>query len=561
MLSPVLIPHPTSRWGKPSRGLDLSIVRNIVKTNYYRDSLQLLRLSEEAKKIAGVRDAAVVMATSTNKEILSKLNLLTSEGLSATPNDLIIAVFADSQHAIDHGIQQIEASLTRAPSGSKNHFQTIDAALQSFSGVNLAIVSVPGEHAKEIVMMLLRKDINVHLFSNHVSIEDELEMKQFAKSNGLLVMGPGAGTSIIAGKAVAFANVVRRGNVGIVAAAGTGLQEVSVLLDDGGLGVSQALGTGGGDVKDQIGAISTLQAIEALEKDVSTDIIVIVSKPPDPVVKDRIVNYVAQSTSKPVVTCFLGADPSANLPTIESRVSLTRTLHAAALETMRRSSVHTNRNSISMAPTQLFELTREISGKLNAKQRYVRGLYTGGTLAYEAIIILNHMIGNVYSNAPLKTNLKLPDSCQSLKDSILDLGEGEFTLGRAHPMIDPTVRQLRLIEEAKDPEVSVIMLDVMLGYGSHSDPAGAMCDSISKAQVIAKNDGRELPILAHVCGTEQDPQHRSDQIAKLRNVDAIMFPTNALMATAGALISRRDSISLTSLAELYKLFLDTSKGK
>jgi FdrA protein len=411
-------------------------------------------------------------------------------------------------------------------------------------------------------MILLEKDIHVHLFSDHVSVEDELEMKRFAKSKGLLVMGPGAGTSIIAGKAVAFANVVRRGNVGIVAAAGTGLQEVSVLLDDGGLGVSQALGTGGGDMKDQIGGITTLQAIEALEKDVSTDIIVVVSKPPDLAVRERILNYLNQSTSKPIVACFLGADPYANATVMtKSRISLTRTLHGAAVESLRRNSPQGNFDAISMPPSQLLKIAHEISTKLNSRQKYVRGLYTGGTLAYEALIILASMIGGVYSNTPLNSNFKLPNSSQSLKNSIVDLGEEQFTLGRAHPMIDPTVRQLRLVEEAKDPEVSAIMLDIMLGYGSHSDPAGAMSESISKARAIAHNDSRSLPILAHVCGTEQDPQRRSDQIRKLQSMGATVFPTNALMVAASALISRRDSVASTSLSDIYKQFFNTPSMK
>ncbi len=536
----------------------MAIVRNVVKTNYYRDSLQLLHLSEEAKKIEGVKDAAVVMATSTNKEILSKLKLLTNEGLSASSTDLIIAVLADSESAIDHGINRIDASLTQPPT-SKARFHTIEAALQSMPDANLAIVSIPGEHARRIVTSLLEKGLNVQLFSDHVSQEDEFELKNLAKSKGLLVMGPGAGTSIIAGKAIAFANVVRKGNVGIVAAAGTGLQEVSVLVNEGGLGVSQALGTGGGDVKDQIGGITTLQAIEALERDTSTSIIVIVSKPPDPTVKKKILDYATQSTSKPVVTCFLGAEWSPNIVN-GTRIYSTRTLHAAVLETLKHASSPAIFDSISMLPNELFAIVDEVRKGLKARQRYVRGLYTGGTLAYEALVILNQLVGSVYSNAPLNSSFKLRNSSESFKDSVLDLGEEEFTLGRAHPMIDPTVRQLRLIEEARDPEVAVIIMDIMLGYGSHVDPAGAICDAISQAQMIAKNDHRVLPILAHVCGTDHDPQRRSDQIARLQKVGVRTFSTNALMVAASALISRRD-ITLATLNEFYKQFLDTSHGK
>ena len=192
---------------------------------------------------------------------------------------------------------------------------------------------------------------------------------------------------------------------------------------------------------------------------------------------------------------------------------------------------------------------------MGEKQKYVRGLYTGGTFAYEALVILGRMIGDVYSNAPLDSKLKLADSYQSMRDSIVDLGEEEFTVGRAHPMIDPTIRKMRLVEEAKDPEVAVIIMDFMLGYGSHSDPAGAMLGAVSEAKKIAEKDGRALPILAHVCGTEQDPQPLSEQVAKLRNAGIEVFPTNALMAIASALISRKGKISDSTMQDVYGTFL------
>lgn len=192
---------------------------------------------------------------------------------------------------------------------------------------------------------------------------------------------------------------------------------------------------------------------------------------------------------------------------------------------------------------------------LSKQQQYVRGLYTGGTLAYETLILLGRMIGDVYSNAPLDPRLRLPDSSQSLKDSIIDLGEEEFTAGRAHPMIDPTIRKMRLVQEAKDPEIAVILMDVMLGYGSHSDPAGAMLSAIADAKRMAQLDGRTLPILAHVCGTEQDPQPLSEQEEKLRKAGVHLFKTNAIMAIAAAMIAKRESLKDGVLHEIYSEFL------
>jgi succinyl-CoA synthetase alpha subunit len=536
----------------------LSKVSNIVKKNFHRDSVQLLHLSEEAKKIEGIKDAAVVMGTTTNKEILQKLNLLTDEGRAALESDMILAVMADSQPAIDEAMKQIEEMVLKPPAAKGRSFYSVNAALQAIPDANLAIVSIPGEHAREVVLKLLDKGLNVHLFSDHVPAEHELELKQHARERGLLVMGPGAGSSIIRGKAFAFANVVKKGKIGVVAAAGTGLQEVTVLLSEAGLGVSEALGTGGGDVKSKIGGITTLQSLDALEQDPATSTVLVVSKPPDADVKRIILDHIANKTKKQYVTCFVGPESYAVPATVRGRVKATKTLHAAVVEAIR--AAEPNRHTeitkrFSIPQSELSALASKISKGLSEKQRYVRGLYTGGTFAYEALVILGRMIGDVYSNAPIDPRMKLADSYKSNKDSIVDLGEEEFTVGRAHPMIDPTIRRMRLVEEAKDPEVAVIMMDFMLGYGSHSDPAGAMLSAISEAKKIAEKDGRVLPILAHVCGTEQDPQPLSEQIAKLRNAGVEVFPTNALMAIASALISRKRKISSSIMEDVYGTFL------
>ena len=536
----------------------MSKVSNVVKKNFHRDSVRLLHLSEEAKKIDGIKDAAVVMGTTTNKEILEKLSLLTDEGRAALESDMILAVMADSQSAIDEGMKKIEEMVLKPPSPKGRSFYSVDAALQAVPDANLAIVSIPGEHAREIVLKLLDKGLSVHLFSDHVPPEHELELKQYARDRGLLVMGPGAGTSIIGGKAIAFANVVKKGKIGVVAAAGTGLQEVTVLLSEAGLGVSEALGTGGGDVKAKIGGITTLQSIDALERDPATSTVLVVSKPPDADVKKRILDHLASKTKKQYVTCFVGTESYVVPANARARIKATKTLHAAVMEAIRvtEPSRHTEiSKKFSMSQNELLALASKISKGLSEKQKYVRGLYTGGTFAYEALVILGRMIGDVYSNAPLDHKLKLLDSYRSMKDSIVDLGEEEFTVGRAHPMIDPTIRKMRLVDEAKDPEVAVIVMDFMLGYGSHSDPAGAMLSAVSESKKIAEKDGRALPILAHVCGTEQDPQPLSEQVAKLRNAGIEVFPTNALMAIASALVSRKGKISDSTMEDVYGSYL------
>ena len=530
-------------------------VRNLVRRNFHRDSVQLLQLSELAKKIDGVTDAAVVMGTSTNKEILNKLGLLTEDGRSATESDMILAVSAESSTLIERGLTQIQEMVLKPPTSKGQRYYSVDAALQALPDANLAIISIPGEYARDVVLRVLNKGLNVHLFSDHVPPDHELELKQYASERGLFVMGPGAGTALLNGTAIGFANVVRRGKVGIVAAAGTGLQEVSVLLSEAGVGVSAGLGTGGGDVKDKIGGIMMLQSIDALEKDSASELIVLVSKPPDQKVKAKILEHIASHTKKRYVTCFLGGETYELPKPSRNRVKGTKTLHAAVLEAIR-----TIEGTSQVGAAKLFEIppidliarADRIARDLKPNQKYLRGLYTGGTLAYETLLILDRMLGLVYSNAPLDSRPKLSDSNLSVEDSIVDMGEEEFTAGRAHPMIDPTVRQLRLVEEARDREVAVIMMDVMLGYGSHPDPAGAMLGAITEARKIAKSDGRSLPILAHVCGTEQDPQPLSQQVKKLDGVGVHVFPTNTMMAIAGALIARRGTVSQAVLEEIYK---------
>ena len=536
----------------------LATARNIVKRNLHRDSVQLLRLSEEARKIQGVKDAALVMGTQTNKEILAKLGLLTEEGKAASASDMLLAVRTDSEQEADRCLREVEQMVLKPPVTKGRSYYSLEAAVRAMPEANLAIVSIPGEYARDEVLRALESGMNVLLFSDHVTPEVELELKQLAKSKGLLVMGPGAGTSFIGGKALGFGNVLRRGRIGIIAAAGTGLQEVSVLLSEAGLGVSAGLGTGGGDVKNKIGGITILQCIDALERDPETDVVVIVSKPPDSDVRSRVLHHIASNTRKRFVTCFLGQDNYEIPPAMHSRVRGTKTLHAAFFEAAQAPADHIQTqilNRFTFSPDELVSIANKAAERLTRTQKYIRGLYTGGTLGYETLVILGHLVGKVYSNTPLEPELKLVDSYRSLKDSIVDLGEEEFTAGRAHPMIDPTIRRMRLIEEAKDPEVAVILMDIMLGYGSHPDPAGAMLGAIEEARKLAEAGGRTIPIFAHVCGTENDPQPRSEQEAKLKHAGAYLFPTNALMAVAGALVSRRGSVSKYSLDEVYSNYL------
>ncbi len=532
-------------------------VKNVVKKNFYRDSLQLLHLSEQAKKIEGVMDAAVIMGTKTNKEILEKLGLLVEEGKIAGESDMVIAVSASTEEIINKAVETIEKMLTKPPKAGQ-YFYSLETALEALPDANLAIVSVPGEYAKEITLKLLDRGIHVHLFSDHVPIEDELEIKEYAKERGLLVMGAAAGTSIINNKAIAFANVVNKGPIGIVAAAGTGLQEVSVLITVAGSGVSQGIGIGGGDVKKKVGGIMALESIKALEKDTETKVVTLVAKPPDPEVQKKILDYITYNTKKKYVTCFMGGKVFEVPNQLKERLVQTRTLHAAALESVRlldEKLFKEAEKKISIPAEELLRKSEKLYSQFEEKQKYIRGLFTGGTLTYESLIILKETLGDIYSNAPLEPRLGLKNPYKSFQHTVVDLGEEEFTIGRAHPMIDPTIRNLRLIEEAKDPEVAVILLDFVLGYGSHSDPAEAHTEAIRKAKETAEKNGRYLAILAHVCGTDRDPQNLSLQTKKLESLGVTVLPTNALMAILASAVASKGRMKEDTLERTYESFL------
>ncbi len=530
-------------------------VRNVVKKNFFRDSVQLLHLSEEAKKLPGVIDAAVVMGTELNKELLEKQGLLTREGREAGENDMIIAVKTEDSADIEEIISKIEEMLT-APTAAETYYYSIESAIEHLPGANLALVSVPGQYAKEVVKPFLERGIHVHLFSDHVPLEDEIELKRFAAERGLLVMGPEAGTSIINGVAVAFANVVNRGPIGIVAAAGTGLQEVSVLISRAGSGITHGIGVGGRDVKSAVGGIMTLLSMRAFEADPDTQVITIVSKPPSPDVQDKIINFIANEGKKKYVTCFIGGKDYEIPPVAKGRLVQTRTLHAAALEAVRMISEDLYKEAVKkvfLPPEEVVKIAEAETSKLSEGQKYLRGLFTGGTLTYESLVIFQELLGDVWSNTPLNKDYQLPDPWKSKENSVVDLGEEEFTAGRAHPMIDPTIRVQRIVEEAKDPEVAVLMLDMVIGYGSHPDPAGAHLDAIRKAKEIAKEGGRHLVVLAHVLGTDEDPQNAAEQERKLREAGVIVLPTNALMALTAAMIvtGRTDEALVKSFYEKF----------
>lgn len=110
---------------------------------------------------------------------------------------------------------------------------------------------------------------------------------------------------------------------------------------------------------------------------------------------------------------------------------------------------------------------------------------------------------------------------------ILDLGDDEYTAGKPHPMIDPTVRANRIAAAGSDPNVGTILMDVVLCHGATADPATPVAAAVTTARAAATADGRELTFIGSVCGTDGDPQGLTRQREILQTAGIALCPTNA----------------------------------
>jgi FdrA protein len=484
------------------------VIASDVRKGRWADSAKLLAAARAAEAIDGVEQAACFMATSANLAEARELGLWDDATDGASPDDLVIVVRGD---AAEDGLRAAAAVLDASSGGGGAGPVEVVPRNIARVAADIALISVPGEYAALESHKALSAGMDVMLFSDGVTIEDEAVLKRRARELGRLVMGPGCGTAIIDGVGLAFANVVRRGPVGVVAAGGTGAQEVTVLLDRFGTGVSACYGTGGRDLYEDVGAITMLDAIERLVADPDTDVILCVSKPPAPSVAEQVLAALA-ATSKPAAVCFVGASGLE----VPDGVSLVATLEEAAVVAARFVGA--------AAETAANPAVDWVQPGL------VRGLYSGGTLCSEAAAILADRLPRVESNAAAGNAVKLAPGETPTTHACLDLGEEEYTRGRPHPMIDPLARAGLLAEVATDPGISVILLDVVLGYGSHHDPAGALLPAIADA--LGRSD--RLAVVAHVCGTESDPQVLSRQEAALAEAGVRLAPTNAYAARLAA---------------------------
>ncbi|WP_240840059.1 acyl-CoA synthetase FdrA [Acidaminobacter sp. JC074] len=496
------------------------MIKYDIRKNAYYDSVTLMLISKEVKNIEGVTEALVGMGTDLNKELTVNLKLNNDDLDKISVNDFYIAAEVDSDETMQAVIDKVNELLSKkkAESGSVYQPVSLKMALEMKDDLNLAIVSIPGKYAEEEVHKLLDNDLHVMLFSDNVSIEAEVALKKKAVGKGLLMMGPDCGTAIINGVPLAFANVVKRGGIGIVGASGTGTQEVTCLIDQLGAGVSQVIGTGGRDLKSQVGGLMMIQAMKALMDDPMTEVITLISKPPAPQVAAQILEMVKE-TDKPVVVDFIGGDQKAILYAGAYPCS---TLEEAARKSVALLRKEGAEDFIGF-DTHENEIGNWIEKGLNDlsdKQVNLRGLYTGGTLADEAMKILG---GKIYSNIPLIEAYRLEDLNDLKGHVVLDLGEDQFTVGRPHPMIDPSTRNDHFISDV-DETTAVILLDVVLGYGSHENPAKEVADSVRK---LKERLGLNFFIVSSVTGTVDDPQGLNESRKTLEDEGIIVMPSNA----------------------------------
>lgn len=484
-----------------------------VRRGRWADSARMMRAARDAEGAAGVTTALVFMGTAANLSEARERGVDDPAFADVAPGDLVIAVAGDDP---GNGLAAARAALDSTPqsTGGGGLDPGPPRSLSRAVG-DIAIVSVPGEYAALEAHKALGAEMDVLLFSDGVSLEDEIALKMRARDAGRLVMGPGAGTAIVDGIALGFANVVPSGPVGVVAAAGTGAQEVSVLVGRYGTGVSAVLGTGGRDLTQEVGGLSMLSGIARLAADEGTGVLLCVSKPPAPSVAALIVDALAAS-GKPAVACFVGGSAEG-----EGDVEVVATLEAAA----RRAA-----ELAGAAPTDAEEVA------VDGGTGLVRGLFSGGTLCSEAAAILAAELGAVSSNAPAGDATALAPGEEPTGHACIDLGEEEYTRGRPHPMIDPEARAGVIRETGGDPAVGVLLFDVVLGYASHENPAAALLPSVRAA--MEANPG--LRAVAYVLGTDEDPQVLSSQVRALEEAGVSVAASNAEAARLAARLVRAD---------------------
>ncbi len=519
--------------------------RTTLKRSFYQDSVALMGLARELRTGAGVREAAALMGTPANLALMADAGLLTDEARAAGPNDLVIVVGAESAADADAALALAESLLTarraRVEASGRRLPRTLDSAARQLEGANLALISVPGAFAAAEARKALRRGLHVMLFSDNVTLEDEIALKRLAVERSLLLMGPDCGTAYLGGVPLGFANAVPRGRIGLVAASGTGLQQVVTLLAAAGEGVSQAIGVGGRDMSEGVGAAMTLAALDALGADPATELIVVVGKPPAPAVRAA-VEARLRGLGKPAVVAMLGRGVATGAA---GPLTIVATLEDAAGAAVARRTRRAFQPRAFADATGARARVKEFRAARGPGAAAVRGLFAGGTLAYEALLILEPLLGAGAVGGNLGADLVRHGGGPH---RVLDLGADEYTVGRAHPMLDAALRVEEIERSAKEPDTTVLLVDVVLGHGAAPDPAGDIAPALEAARRHAQAHGRGLAVVASVIGTAADPQGLAAQTARLEAAGAWVLPSNAQAARAAACIVAEARVADTLLA-------------
>lgn len=491
----------------------------ILKKNRYVDSVSLMGIGDKVKALGGIENAEVSMGTPANIEVLVDLGY--EIPADTTANDLMLAVTADSEEKLDAAFKLIADIIDHknsTPEGAAVYAKLSEIDLHE-DGYDLAQISLPGEYAAAEAMRAIEMGLDVFIFSDNVSLDEELKIKKFGAERGKLVMGPDCGVGLIKGVALAAGSIVRRGPVGIVGASGSGAQEVSCLVEKMGLGVSAIIGTGGHDLLPEIGGITMLAGMKRLEADPDTELIILVSKLADLTVMDKILTE-ADKLRKPVVAIFLGGDENLFKG---HKVHGTFSLEAAAEKAVEL--ITGKPQKLGFSDEEIASIVDREIKKYAPEQKYVRGLFSGGTFTEEGMIYYSqHNKGiKLYSNLDTKYAEKLADHNESIGHCILDLGAEDFTAEAPHPIFDPALKLRRLEKELKDPSVAVVTMDFITGPGVHLDPVRPFAEACKK--ILAERKGA-ITFIANICGSLEDPQDVPACEKMLRDAGVIVTASN-----------------------------------
>ncbi len=503
-----------------------------IRPNRYHDSVQLMFVTSALLRMSGIEQCFIAMGTPTNKTIFADLGLSSDEVSQANPNDMVIGIKAVDHETCDNAMAEMDDLFARGSQSSagKSSHATFEAALEATPQANLCVISVPGEYARAEAEKALDAGLHVLLFSDNVSFEDELALKTKAQNLGLLCMGPDCGVANINGVSLLVGSIIGKGPIGICGASGAGIQQVAALIDMAGSGVSQAIGTGGRDLRDEIGAITMLSAIEALEQDPETKVIVLISRMPGPKSLEAVLERVT-ACNKPVICNMIGC--------AADQIKAAGAMPAANLEEAACQALELIKVASPLPESsEMIRVARQASQAMSPEQKYVRGLFCSGTFCEETMTAISPLIGGIHSNVPIYPGLKLVQATVSVEHSIVDYGEEEFTAGRPHPVLDPEIRRRGILREAQDPETAVLLMDFILGPAVHPDPVGVVIDDICEARKIAESRGGNLAVVASICGTDRDPQNRATQAERLRQAGVLVAASNIQAARLAGEIAR-----------------------